>query len=78
MAGRVGREQCRLLVRRKPVCGPQEDDRGPRRTAASCEHLAEVAISRDDHQIVGCGVVEDAAVRRRQQAHVTKMNSLEP
>ena len=34
--------------------------RGPRHTGADCEHLAEVAVGGDNHQIVGRGVVEDA------------------
>src|SRR6202012_4582533 len=53
----VGREQDGLVVRRKPVRGPEEDDWGPGRTAAGGEHLAEVAVGGDDHQIVGGSVV---------------------
>ena len=41
-------------------------------------HLAEVGVSGNYHQIVGRHVLQDDAVSRRQQAHITDPSSLGP
>ena len=54
----------------------------PRRLAedrvCEAEHLAEVGVSENYHQIVGRRVIQDGAVSRRQQAHITDVSSLGP
>ena len=54
----------------------------PRRLAEDrvreAEHLAEVGVSGNYHQIVGRRVLQDDAVSRRQQAHTTDVSSLGP
>ena len=54
----------------------------PRRLAEDrvreAEHLGEVGVSGNYHQIVGRRVIQDGAVSRRQQAHITDMSSLGP
>jgi hypothetical protein len=40
--------------------------------------LAEVGVSGNYHQIVGRRVIQDGAVSRRQQAHITDVSSLGP
>jgi hypothetical protein len=42
------------------------------------EHLAEVGVSGNYHQIVGRHVLQDDAASRRQQAHITDVSSLGP
>jgi hypothetical protein len=46
--------------------------------SAKPEHLAEVGVSGNYHQIVGRHVLHDGAVSRRQQAHITDVNGLGP
>jgi hypothetical protein len=54
----------------------------PRRLAEDrvCEagHLAEVGVSGNYHQIISRRVIQDGAVSRRQQAHITDVSSLGP
>jgi hypothetical protein len=54
----------------------------PRRLAENrvceAEHLGEIGVSGNYHQIVGRRVIQDGAVSRRQQAHITDMSSLGP
>jgi hypothetical protein len=54
----------------------------PRRLAEDCAceaaHLAEVDVSGTYHQIAGRRVIQDSAVSRRQQAHITDASSLVP
>ena len=54
----------------------------PRRLAEDrvreAEHLADVGVSGNHHQIVGRRVLQDDAVSRRQQAHITEVSSLGP
>jgi hypothetical protein len=42
------------------------------------EHLAEVGVSGNYHQTAGRRVIQDGAVSRRQQAHITDVSSLGP
>jgi hypothetical protein len=46
--------------------------------SAKPQHLAEVSVSGNYHQIVGRRVIQDGAVSRRQQAHITDVRSLGP
>jgi hypothetical protein len=54
----------------------------PRRLAEDrvreAQHLAEVGVSGNYHQIVGRRVLQDGVVSRRQQAHITDVSSLGP
>ena len=54
----------------------------PRRLAEDrvreAEHLAEAGVSGNYHQIAGRHGLQDDAVSRRQQAHITEVSSLGP
>jgi len=52
-------------------------DRGSRRPAGCRQELAEIAVSGDDHQGAGGGIVEDGPVGCREQPYVADMDGLQ-
>ena len=62
---------------RKPVCRAEKDNRGSCRPAGSGQQLAEIAVSGDDHQGVGSGIIEDAPIGCREEPYVADVNGLQ-
>jgi hypothetical protein len=67
------RRKAMAAVSRPPVPRPLAEDR-----VCEAEHLAEVDVSGNYHQIVGRRVIQDGAVSRHQQAHITDVSSFGP